>query len=134
MAPPPPGASIDVDTRMYSISAITRAAYKFTGTFHVTIRRPDASTDERVTVTLTPKSPSHTIDERMLAGDFENELIDQQLRETLEAEFGPVRELIVAHAFSDTNLLDSARDDGDYIDDPLGIGLPESTSRQKSAP
>jgi hypothetical protein len=35
-----------------------------------------------------------------------------------------LRELIVAHAFSDTNLLDPARDDGDYVEDPLGIGLP----------
>ena len=62
------------------------------------------------------------VDERQLTGDFLNELLDQALRERLEAEFGPVRELIVAQAFSEANMLDPVRDDGDYNDDPLSIG------------
>jgi His-Xaa-Ser system protein HxsD len=119
------GVSFRVDTSMYPISAVTRAAYKFTARYHVAIRR-EAEDSSIVTVTLTPKSPSilDATAERVLMGDFENELIDQRLRESLEAEFGALRELIVAHAFSDTNLLDPARDDGDYVEDPLGIGLP----------
>ncbi len=119
------GVSFRVDTSVYPISAVTRAAYKFTARYHVAIRR-EAGDSSSVTVTLTPKSPSvlDSTAERVLIGDFENELIDQRLRESLEAEFGALRELIVAHAFSDTNLLDPARDDGDYVEDPLGIGLP----------
>ena len=68
------------------------------------------------------KSSGARVDERQLTGDFLNELLDQALRERLEAEFGPVRELIVAQAFSEANMLDPVRDDGDYNDDPLSIG------------
>jgi His-Xaa-Ser system protein HxsD len=120
---PPVNVPIRIDTTLYPISAVTRAAYKFTARFHVAIRR-EADDSPWIVVTLTPKIPTEATCGRVLIGDFENELIDQRLRETLEAEFGAVRELIVAHAFSDTNLLDPARDDGDYVDDPLGIGLP----------
>ena len=99
-----------------------RASYKFTGQYHVALRRPEDVSDPKVTVTLTPKSSGDGIDERQLTGDFLNELLDQALRGRLEAEFGPVRELIVAQAFSDANLLDPSREEGDYLEDPLGIG------------
>lgn len=118
----PTSVSIDVDTELYALPALQRAAYKFTGQYHVALRRPDEVDVRRVTVTLTPKSATVNVDEHQLTGDFLNELLDQAVRERLEAEFGPVRELIVAQAFSETNLLDPARDDGDYDGDPLSIG------------
>jgi His-Xaa-Ser system protein HxsD len=114
--------SIDVDTTIYSISAVMRALYKFTGKYHGALARPAAPGEARLTVTLTPKATTSRVDDTALTGDFLNELLDQQLREALEAEFGGIRELIVAHAFADTNLLDPARDEGDYVNDPLGIG------------
>lgn len=121
MTDSPISVSIDVDTELYALPAIRRTAYKFTGQYHVTLRRPDEGDARRVTITLTPKSTSAPADENQLTGDFLNELLDQSLRERLEAEFGPVRELIVAQAFSEANLLDPARDDGDYDDDPVSI-------------
>lgn len=114
--------SIEVDTELYALPAVTRTAYKFTGQYHVALRRPDEVNARRVTITLTPKSAGARVDERQLTGDFLNELLDQALRERLEAECGPIRELIVAQAFSEANLLDPARDDGDYDGDPLSIG------------
>ncbi len=124
LTPPDSELSIDVDLTLYPITAVMRAAYKFTGQYYVAIRRVPEHPEQRATVTLAPKEHSRSADRRMLLGDFQNELIDQSLRDTLEAEFGPLRELIVAQAFADTNLLDPARDDGNYLSDPLGIGLP----------
>ena len=46
------------------------------------------------------------------------DLCDQALREDLEREFGAVRTLIVAQAFSEGNLLDPGRDDADHRLDP----------------
>jgi len=117
-----PRISIDVDTRLYSVPATMRAAYKFTGRYHVALQQSSESTDLALTVTLSPKSSSQIFDEGSVRGDFLNELLDQRLRETLEAEFGSLRELIVAQAFADANLLDPAREDTDYLADPLGIG------------
>lgn len=121
-----PSVSIAIDTRLYSVSAAMRAAYKFTGRYHVALDQPALEGASQLTVTLRAQSPSQIVDERQLTGDFLNELLDQRLRETLQAEFGAVRELIVAQAFADTNLLDPALDDIDYRDDPLGIGLDRS--------
>jgi His-Xaa-Ser system protein HxsD len=118
----PTSVSIDVDTQLYPFAAVMRAAYKFTGQYHVGLRRPEDVNEPKVMVTLTPKSSGASVDDPQLTGDFLNELLDQAMRERLEAEFGPVRELIVAQAFSETNLLDPARDEGDYDDDPLKIG------------
>jgi His-Xaa-Ser system protein HxsD len=122
MTDPRHDLSIEVDTQLYSASAAMRAAYKFTDRFHVELQRPSDADELRLTVILRPKGASQIVDARALRGDFLNELLDQRLRETLEAEFGAVRELIVAQAFADTNLLDPAREDSDYIDDRLGIG------------
>jgi len=118
------GVSIDVDTRLYSVSATMRAAYKFTGRYHVALEQESEPGKPRLTVTLRPKSSSQILDEDGLRGDFLNELLDQRLRETLEAEFGSLRELIVAQAFADANLLDPMRDMADYVADPLNIGAP----------
>jgi His-Xaa-Ser system protein HxsD len=118
----PTSVSIEVDTHLYALPAVLRAGYKFSGQYHVSLSRPDDVNEPRVTVTLTAKSSGARIDKHQLTGDFLNELLDQALRERLEAEFGPVRELIVAQAFSEANLLDPNREDGSYDDDPLSIG------------
>jgi len=74
----------------------------------------------RIAVTLGTKASGTEIDP--LVGGFCNELVDQQLREHLAKEAGPIREMIVAQAFAEGNLLDENRDDGDYEQDPLGLG------------
>ena len=43
-------------------------------------------------------------------GEFFNELLDQQIRFSLDAEFAPLRTLIVAQAFSEGNLLPADAD------------------------
>jgi hypothetical protein len=58
-----------------------------------------------------------------IIGEFMNELVDQQIRIKLEAEFGQVRSLIVAEAFAAGRTLESGSDDDDYIRDPHGAGV-----------
>jgi His-Xaa-Ser system protein HxsD len=111
--------ALEIDLSVYSTGAVLRAAYKFTDRCYVFLAR-SAEDPSLLVVTLGTKL--RQVESRLLAGEFANELIDQQLRENLAKEAGPIRELIVAQAFAEGNLLDPQRDDGDYQDDPLGIG------------
>jgi His-Xaa-Ser system protein HxsD len=117
----PPAIVVEVDSTIYSESAVMRAAYKFSGLCHVVLSR-NGQGPEQLVVSLSLKATQVPLDALTIRGDFLNELLDQQLREKLETEFGAIRELILAQAFADTNLLDPNRDEGDYVTDPLGIG------------
>jgi His-Xaa-Ser system protein HxsD len=54
----------------------------------------------------------------MLIGDFQNAILDFQLRIEIGRETGPIRELIVAKAFAEGDLLDEPPV-GDWRD-PVG--------------
>lgn len=114
-----PLVSIEVDSSLYELDAIFRAAYRMTDRCSIFLARtPEAPA--LVSVTLVAKQQAEDL--RPLVGELCNELIDQQIRLALARDVGPLRELIVAQAFSEGNLLDEQRDDGDFEDDPLGIG------------
>ncbi len=119
--------AFDVDTSIYELDSILRAAYRLTDRCYVFLAR-DPQNPQRLTIYLGVKPPAGSdrtasrLDVTALAGELSNELIDQQLRTVLAREAGPVRELIVAQAFAEGNLLDPERDDGDYRQDPHGIG------------
>jgi|SRR6185295_19851892 len=112
-------ATLEIDGGIHSREAILRAGYKFTDRAFLSIAR-DAVDPEIVRVTFRAKDGG--FDPRTLVGPFGNELIDQGIRCALEREVGPLRELIVAQAFAEGNLLDPDREDGDFDADPLGIG------------
>lgn len=102
---------------MYSLKAILAAGYKFSDRFAVLV---DTDGDDRWAVFLI--GPDGTVIETILA-DFTKELGDQQLRAALEDEFGSLRTLIVAQAFSEGNLLDPARETADDKADLRGTRL-----------
>jgi len=108
-------AAIEIDTTIYSLNAVLRASYKFTDQAYFFIAHREDARD-RVVVTLTLNNSASSI--RVLVGNFCNELLDQQVRESLAREFGDIRTLIVAQAFSEGNLLDPKRDDGNCEEDP----------------
>jgi His-Xaa-Ser system protein HxsD len=111
--------ALEIDTTVYELSAIFRACYLFTDRCYLFLARCDE--DPRwLVIALSSKSSEGDLS--AAAGDFCNELVDQQLRETLTKETKPLREMIVAQAFAEGNLLDPLRDEGDYGEDPLGIG------------
>jgi His-Xaa-Ser system protein HxsD len=111
------GLALVVDLGVFSKEATLRACYKFTDRAYVFLARGDGT---ELIVTLRAKSREQSLSP--LAGDFANELVDQQLRQDLEIESGQVRNLIVAQAFAEGNLLDEDRDEGDYRGDPADIG------------
>lgn len=105
-----------VDLTIYAMPAVLRASYRFSERCFFFLRREAPGT---VTVHVQNRSPGETVDRWI--GDFANELLDQQLREHLAQEAGPLRELIAAQAFAEGNLLDEDRDEGDYGADPANI-------------
>jgi His-Xaa-Ser system protein HxsD len=111
-------AVLQVDTTLYELDAMLRACYKYTDRCYLFLTR-EPGTESLVNVFFISKRQS---DLPTVMGEFCNELVDQSLRLALSQEFGPLRELIVAQAFSEGNLLDPQRDEGDYSSDPLGIG------------
>ena len=113
---------IEIDTSIYSRDAVVRASYKFTDRCYILLDS-EPSRERHLLAYLDPKTPTISLDS--LYGDFVNELLDQRLREHLEAQFGGIRSLIVAQAFAEGNLLDHDREEGDYVADPRGIGTPQ---------
>ena len=96
------------DSTVYRLSAIKKAAYKFGGLFHILIEQHDQVTDVR----MKPKESNAPID--TLVGDFCNEVLDQDLRETVAEETVGVRNLLLAQAFSKTSLIDSEMETAEY--------------------
>jgi len=111
--------AIQVGLDVYALPAVLRACYQLTDRCYFFLRRETPGT---VTVYLQSRSPDQPAQDWL--GTLSNELLDQQIREHLAREAGPLRELIAAQAFSEGNLLDENRDDGDYRQDSLGIGRP----------
>jgi His-Xaa-Ser system protein HxsD len=109
--------AMELDATIYSVGAVLRAGYKLTDRAYVHIAR-DEESDHLIVSLLARDSRS---DLGALAGELTNEMLDQRLREMVAAETAAVRELIFAQAFSEGNLLDPDRDEGDYEDDPLGL-------------
>lgn len=105
-----------LSTGIHSLPAIKKAAYKFADRFFVTI---DEANPGNVRVTFRPKPGAGNVE--TVVGDFANEVLDQDLRESLAAETQAVRNLILAQAFSSTSLLDPDGESADYRDDPLNI-------------
>ncbi len=114
-------AVVSVDTSLYSRSALQRTAYRFTERCHVFLGRSSLR-EGKLEVTLSPKDRGTNL--KRLVGDFFNELLDQGIRETIRAESGQLRELIVAQAFAEGNLLEECDVATDDEDDP-NIILPD---------
>src|SRR5437868_6622022 len=114
---------LEFDLGVYRLSAIKKAAYKFAGVCHVSIEN---ISPERARVRLTAKRVMDNVTH--LAGEFQNEVLDQDLRETISAETRTIRELLLAQAFSATTLLVPDADTVDYRQDPLGIAQPDGAS------
>jgi His-Xaa-Ser system protein HxsD len=91
-----------IDTRCYRVSAVQKTGYKLAGKCTVILGILDA---ESLPITFT--FPRGTADRDALEAVrlFFQELLDQELREKLSDETGPVRALLLAHAFSKTDLI-----------------------------
>jgi His-Xaa-Ser system protein HxsD len=105
--------SMQVDTRVFSLSAIKKAAYRFSDRFFVAI---DSDREPEVRVRFTAK-PGIAADLNIAVGEFRNELLDQDLRERIRGETEGVRRLLLAHALSQVPLIQPELDTSDYDPD-----------------
>jgi His-Xaa-Ser system protein HxsD len=110
--------AIRLDPALYSVAAVFRAAYKLTDRCYILIDRQD----DHLVAFIIGRTPTDDVTE--LVGAFSNDLIDQQLRERLETQFGSLRTIIAAQAFAEGNLLRPVSDDDAYNQDPHGIAKP----------
>jgi His-Xaa-Ser system protein HxsD len=84
-----------VDLSIYKQEVITATVYKFTDKCFVSQNK----VDNIIQVTFTAK-PKQSVNFELVGEEFENELIDQQVRYDTEQKFGHIRNLIVEKAFS----------------------------------
>jgi len=96
------------DRAVYRLSAVKKAAYKYGGFFSILIEESEKSTVVSLKPTATCQNPDQA------AGEFCNEVLDQELREEIAAETRGVRDLLLAHAFSKTSIIDSEMETADY--------------------
>ena len=108
---------VSVDTSVYSLEALFRVCYAFTDRCYLFLQPEESSPVIRVRITR--KSPD--CDMTTLAGEFSNELINQRVRLQIASETRSIRELIVAQAFAEADLLDRSLSESDYVGDPKGI-------------
>ena len=120
-------ATIRLDSRVYSKEAILRTCHWFSEIAYIHL--PDSPDDKFVVdVRLKPVSPTLAnpkparIEE--VVGEFCNSLLEFELRRQVQAETAPVRELILAKAFSESGILED--EPHGTISDPVGIDKPDS--------
>lgn len=97
------GVTLSIDQNIYSRKAVMRASHWHTGELWISISRSDA---DRLDVSIKPKNDSVDID-RAIA-EFQNSLLDAQLRIEIADETATVRDLIVAKAFAEGDILEDA--------------------------
>ncbi len=86
---------LNFDVRIFSLDTIKRALYRFSDkcSFDIQLK------DNDITVIIYAK-----VDED-LSAKIKNEVLDQDLRDTLSQETANIRMLILANAFSNTGLI-----------------------------
>ena len=102
-------ATIRLDPRIYTRDAILRACYWHTDVAYIHLpESADGSLIVQIQLKQTVKSLENpkpvTIEE--FVGGFCNSLLDFELRRQVETETGPIRQLILAKAFSEAGILE----------------------------
>lgn len=96
------GFALEIDTRVYELGAIFRAAYRFSGRFAIFLSPAD---DDVRRIHLFATALDSSASTTAVPGEFMNELLDQTLRCRLGREMQAIRELVAARAFAEGNLL-----------------------------
>jgi His-Xaa-Ser system protein HxsD len=90
---------LKVSTKIYDIKAITNTTYKFSDKYYIQIKH---LSEDSVQVSIQAKQEGNEKLENF-SNVFFNELLDQQVRITIEKDFGHIRDMIVKKAFSPIN-------------------------------
>lgn len=91
-----------VDLGSYRLSAVQKTAYRFAARCTVVI---GATGQASLPISFTFPAGTPELAAIEVARQFFQELLDQELREQIAEETRPIRALILAHAFSKTDLI-----------------------------
>jgi len=83
---------IELNSTIYTKSTILKSTYKFTDKVYIYIT---SNEENQFIIYFTPKD-TFLIDS--LSGEFMNELLDQELRSTINKETSKIRDIIVTRA------------------------------------
>jgi His-Xaa-Ser system protein HxsD len=119
---------VEVDVGIYSVTAVQKTAYWFTDRCFVFIERIEG---DRLKIRIQAKSEEVSLP--TIKDDFCNALLDQSLRERVSKETEPLRNLILAHALSKTNLIDPQLDEAEPEMDLAGISNPDPLPSDEAA-
>lgn len=121
-----PPTLVKLDSAVYRLNAIKKAAYKFAGRCMINI-----STSEGREVTLAVDCHDPQIDVPTLLREIHAEITDQELREVVLEETAAVRQLLLAQAFSATSLIEPEAETADYRVDPTRIHLADDQAGRR---
>jgi len=115
------GLLVVVDLGIYSVAAVQKTAYLFTGRCYVHLQYRS----ERIVEVRIRSKEGFVGDLDMLAREFCNELLDHTLRAVIAKETEAERNLILAHALSRHPILDRFFEGTPPFSDPEGISVPD---------
>lgn len=104
------GITLTLDSRQISRDAALRASYWFTK--DLDIEFPASPSADSFVIILRARCPSPTLQVprpipfKQLVAEFQNALIDAELRVRVQQETSAVRELILAKAFAESGVLE----------------------------
>ena len=96
------GVVVQFDLGVFSVEAVKKAAYKYINKFSTDFALQGQSIV--CSLIFTQNIPQDSI--QFYIDDFRKEVLDQDLREKIKKESEPLRNLILAHAFSKTTLVE----------------------------
>lgn len=111
------GVIVRLQSDVYGLRPILEAAHRFTARCTVQIERSEGT----VSCRIKPKDAQSSA--QAMADEFVNEVLDQLLRSKLEEETRDIRNLLLAHAFSNTSIFHPELDESEPDEDPSEIGL-----------
>lgn len=109
--------NINIDLAIYPLDVVLRTCHQFTSRCHVV---PHAASAGHIAVEFVARDANDSL--RDLAGAFSNALLDSHLRAVIADETRTIRELLLAQAFCESDLLDRSEINGDELIDRRGIG------------
>lgn len=109
-------ATVTVDLSVHPLDVVLRACHAFTATCTVSARGAGPG---QLVVELAARGDDDL--PRGIAGEFANALVDAHLRVRIAEETRAIRELLVAQAFCEADLLDRRESEGDEREDARGI-------------
>lgn len=107
--------SVSVEIAIYPLDVVLRACHAFTGRCYVFAH------DVRDGVVMVDFESKDESPLGELTGEFKNALLDHTLRARIAVETQAIRELLVAQAFCEADLLDRGTLNSDENLDPRGI-------------